>query len=178
MKISTNFSAQAVWIAPYVAGASILLTIVSAAVSVVLFMSAHQLRAEMPALEEQLARYRNREQPVTVDLLPHDKLMALHAKVQALNGLTGTAGQSLPLILARLEKLIPDGAWLVNLQYRAREGETKLVAEADRAELLMEFMERLERSGFFSQVLLTRQAQRTEGGRTAVQFEVQLREKP
>ena len=131
----------------------------------------------MPVLEEQLAHYRGHEIAIQADLLPHEKLVALSSQVQALNGLTGTAGQPLPLLLAHLEKLLPDDAWLVSLQYRSREGEIKLVAEADRAELLTEFMNRLEQSGDFSKVLLTRQAQRTEGTQHAIQFEIQLRGK-
>lgn len=163
---------------PYMTGMFLLLTAAVAVVSIVLYVSARQTAEELPALEERIAHYRNREMPMPGDLLPHDKLVALQSQVQALNGLAGTAGQSFPLLLARLEELIPDGAWLVSLQYRAREGETKLVAEADRAELLTEFMDRLDRSGRFSQVLLTRQAQRSEGAQHAIQFEIQLREKP
>ncbi len=178
MKITTNFATPAGWMALYLAGACFLLAVMAVIASMVLFISARQFRAEMPVLEEQLARYRNREIPVSSDLLSHDKLVALRAQVQALNGLSGTAGQALPMLLIHLEKLIPDGAWLVSLQYRSREGETKLVAEADRAERLTEFMKRLEQSGYFSQVLLTRQAQRQEGAQQAIQFEIQLRGKP
>ena len=61
---------------------------------------------------------------------------------------------------------------------RSRESDAKLVAEAKQAELLTEFMGQLERSGYFSQVLLTRQTQRTEGAQRAIQFEIQLRGKP
>lgn len=178
MKITTNFVAPAGWMAPYLAGLSLLLAIMVVLASVALFISARHVRAEMPSLEEQLGHYTGRGMPKSVDLLPQDKLVALRAQAQALNGLTGTTGLALPLLLAHLEKLIPDGAWLVNLHLRSREGETKLVAEADRAVLLTEFMDRLEQSGYFSQVLLTRQSQQSEGAQHAIQFEIQLRGKP
>lgn len=162
---------------PYLTGMFLLLSAAAVVIATLLYASARQVSAELPALEEQFSRYRSRETSMPGVLPPHDKLVALQSQVLALNGLTGTAGQSLPLLLARLEKLIPDRVWLVSLQYRAREGETKLVAEADRAELLTEFMDRLDRSGHFSQVLLTRQAQRSEDAKHAIQFEIQLREK-
>jgi len=177
MKITTNFAASPGRMAPYLAIMFLLFAAMAAISALVLLISANQIRAEVPMLEEQLARYRSREIPMSANLLPHDKLVMLHDRVSALNGLTGTAGQAFPLLLAHLEKLIPDGAWLVTLQYRAREGETKLVAEADRAELLTEFMNRMEQSGYFPQVLLTRQAQRSGVGQHAIQFEIQLREK-
>lgn len=177
MKITTNFAVSTGRMAPYLAVVSLLLAAMAVISSLALFISANQIRAEIPALEEQLVRYRSREIPMSANLLPHDKLVMLRAQVSALNGLTGMAGQAFPLLLAHLEKLIPDGAWLVTLQYRAREGETKLVVEADRAELLTEFMNRMEQSGYFSQVLLTRQAQSSGVGQHAIQFEIQLREK-
>lgn len=177
MKISTNFSTSAGWLAPYFAGICFLLSVLCVIVSVVLFMAADQARAEMPMLEEQLAHYRSREVPKPVDLLPDDKLAMLTAQIKALKGLAGPTGQPLPQLLVRIEGLIPDRVWLVSLQYRVREREAKLVAEADRAELLTEFMSGLEQSGFFSQVLLTRQVRRMEGAQASIQFEIQLRGK-
>ena len=178
MKITTNFSPPAGRLSPYIAGASALLAIMAVIASVALFISARHIRAGTPLLEAQLAHYHGREAAAPADLLPQDKLFALRTQVQALNGLTGTAGLALPLLLSHLEKLIPDGVWLVNLQLRSREGEAKLLAQADSAALLTEFMDRLEKSGYFSQVLLTRQSQRSEGAQHAIQFEIQLRGKP
>lgn len=177
MKITTNFSTPVGWFAPYLAGICFFLTVLSVIVSVILFMSANRVRAEMPMLEERLARYRNLEVPVPTSLLPDDKLVMLAAQIKALKGLAGPTGQPLPQLLARIEGLIPVQVWLVSLQYRVREGDAKLVAEANRPELLTEFMSGLEQSGFFSQVLLTRQIRRIDGAQTSVQFEIQLRGK-
>jgi Tfp pilus assembly protein PilN len=176
MKISTNFATPAGRMMPYLAGIFLLLSTVAVIVSFALFISARQISAEVPELEERLARYRSREIQQPTDLLSHDKLVELRSRVQKLNELTSTTGQTLPLLFSRLEKLIPDGVWLVTLQYQSRENETKLVAEAHYAEQLTEFMGQLERSGLFSQVLLTRQTQRAEDA-NAIQFEIQLRGK-
>ena len=177
MKITINFATPLGRAAPYLAGVSVLLAVLAGTGSVALFLSARGIRADMPSLEERLAHYRDRAAPSVAGLPPEDRLAALRARVQAMNGLTGASGLPLPTLLAHLEKQIPDGVWLVNLQLRSREGEAKLIAEADRAALLTEFMDRLEHSGYFSQVLLTRQAQRGEGEQRAIEFEIQLRER-
>ena len=177
MKITTNFSTSVERVMPYLMAILLLLSAVAIAISIMLFMSARQVSAELPVLEEQLARFRSREISKPTDLLPYEKLVELRSRIQELNKLTNTSGQTLPLLFSRLEKLTPDGVWLVNLQYRSREDETKLVAEAKQAELLTQFMRQMERSGYFSQVLLTRQMQRSEGSQRAIQFEIRLRGK-
>lgn len=178
MKITTNFSTPAGRMAPYLTGMLLLLSAVAVVISIALYVSARKIAAEVPVLEERLAHYKNREIQKPADLLPNDKLAMLRSRVRELNELTSMSGQPLPLLFSRLEKLVPDGVWLVTLQYRSRENEIKLVAEANRAELLTDFMNKLERSGYFSQVLLTRQAQRSENAQRAIQFEIQLRGKP
>jgi Tfp pilus assembly protein PilN len=177
MKITTNFSRPAGRLMPYLAGMFLALSAVAVVISFALYFSARQISSEEKELEERLARYRGREVAHPADLLPQDKLVELRARVQKLNELTSTTGQTLPILFSRLEQLMPNGVWLVTLQYRSHENETKLVAEANQAEQLTEFMGQLERSGLFSQVLLTRQSQRAEDAH-AIQFEIQLRGKP
>lgn len=177
MKITTNFSTPAGRMAPYLAAVLLMLSALGVVTAVALYVSARQIAAEAPALEERLARYRSREIQKPADLLPFDKLAVLRTRVRELNELTSSFGQPLPLLISRLEKLIPEGVRLVTLQYRSRENETRLVAEGNNVELLTDFMKQLERSGYFSQVLLTRQAQRAEIAQRAVQFEIQLRGK-
>lgn len=162
---------------PYLAGIFLALSAVAVVISFALYVSARQISSEEKELEERLARYRGREVAHPADLLPQDKLVELRVRVQKLNELTSTTGQTLPILFSHLEQLMPNGVWLVTLQYRSHENETKLVAEANQAEQLTEFMGQLERSGLFSQVLLTRQSQRAEDAH-AVQFEIQLRGKP
>jgi Tfp pilus assembly protein PilN len=177
MKIITNFSKPAGRLLPYITGGLLLMSIINIIISMVLFLSAHQTSENIPLLEDRLARYKSREIQKSANLLPHDQLEALRARVKSVNELASTSGQTLPIIFTRLEKIIPDGVWLETLQFRSHENETKLVAEANQAELLTDFMGKLEKSGFFSQVLLTRQTQRAEGGHGAIQFEIQLRGK-
>lgn len=176
MKITINFSAPAGRMTPYLAGVFLLLSVVAIVVSFVLYVSAHQISSEVPELEERLQRYRSREIRQPTDLLPHDGLVELRARVRKLNELASTTGQTLSVLFSHLERMIPDGVWLVTLHYRSRENETRLVAEARQSDQLTEFMGKLESSGLFSQVLLTRRSQRAEDGH-AIQFEIQLRGK-
>lgn len=178
MRINTNFSKPAGRMLPYLTGGFLLLSVVTIVVSITLFLSARQFSAEIPALEERLARYKGREIPKPVELLPNDKLIELRTRVKNINDLSNSAGQTLPQLLTRLEKLMPDGVWLATLQYKSNENETRLVAESNTGEHLTEFMRKLESSGFYSQVLLTRQTQRSEGTKGAIQFEIQLKGRP
>jgi hypothetical protein len=154
-----------------------LIALAAAVCSVILFLAGYQIRTERTELDQHLARFAAQEIQTPADMLPREQLLALRQQVQTLNNLTGAVGQPLSILLARLEKLTPEGTWLVNLQHRPREGETKLLVEAERAELLTAFMERLEQSKAFTQVLLTRQAQRADGSHRTIQFEIQLRER-
>jgi hypothetical protein len=176
MKLVTNFVPPAGRLAPYLAGILWSIALAAAICSILLLLAGYQLRTERTELDQRLARFAAQEIQAPADMLPREQLMALRQQVQALNNLTGAVGQPLPTLLARLEKLTPEGVWLVNLQHRPREGETKLLVEAERAELLTAFMERLEQSKMFTQVLLTRQAQRADGSHRTIQFEIQLRE--
>ena len=177
MKFTTNFSRPSGRMLPYLTSGLVLLSIVASVLTIALAVSANQNSAEIPLLEDRLARYQSREIQKPKDLLPHDKLVDLRTRVKGINDLASKSGQTLPLLFSRLEKIIPDGVWLITLQFRSQENETKLVAEASQADLLTDFMGKLERSGFFSQVLLTRQTQRSEGAQGAIQFEIQLRGK-
>jgi len=176
MKLVTSFVPPAGRIAPYLAGSLWSIALVAAVCSILLLLAGYQLRAERAELGQRLAQLASQEIQPPADMLPREQLIVLRQQVQVLNSLTGAVGQPLSTLLARLEKLTPDGVWFVNLQHRPREGETKLLVEAERAELLTAFMERLEQSKMFTQVLLTRQAQRADGSHRAIQFEIQLRE--
>ncbi|MBI3560342.1 MAG: PilN domain-containing protein [Gammaproteobacteria bacterium] len=175
MRLATTFSHPAGWLAPYLVIASLLLSFVAVSVSVGLFLAVNQYQAERPALEEQLVRLRSRDATHPVEIPPQSQLIQLRDHVQRLNGLVGSAGVALSQLLPRLERLLPDTVWLLSLQHRSQEDETRLLVESDRAEQLTDFMQRLEQSRYFSQVLLTRKLQRTDGPRHTVQFEIQLR---
>lgn len=177
MKLAASFVPPAGRMAPYLAGIFWVVAVVAGVCSVLLALVGYQLRSERADLDQRLGRFAVQQVEVAADMLPREQLMALRQQVQVLNSLTGTVGQPLSTLLARLEKLTPTGVWLVNLQHRPLAGETKLLVEAERAELLTIFMERLEQSKAFTQVLLTRQAQRADGTHRTIQFEIQLKER-
>jgi Tfp pilus assembly protein PilN len=178
MKLTTNFIRPAGWLAPYLAGMALLVSAVLLTFLVVLWVAAQQLQSEQPDLEAQLQRLRDRDVVAPVPPIAEETLITLRDQVQRLNNLTGSVGTSLPQLLPRLETWLPDAVWLLSLQHRAREGETRLLVASDRAELLTDFMERLEKSHSFTQVLLTRKVQRSDGAQHTVQFEILLREQP
>lgn len=176
MRFTTSFVPPAGRLAPLLAGVLWSVAAVAVVCTVFLVVAGYQLRSDRAELNQRLAGFSTQEIQIPVDMLPREKLVVLRQQVQALNSLTGTVGQPLSTLLARLEKLTPEGVWLVNLQHRPHTGETKLLVEAGGAELLTAFLERLERSKMFTQVLLTRQAQRADGAHRTIQFEIQLRE--
>ena len=177
MKFNTNFAKTAGRMLPFLTIGFLLLGAVVLFISLLLFFSASHISSDLPELEERFARYKNREILKPAVLLSNDKLSELRTRVKNVNDLSNASIQTLPQLFARLEMLMPDGVWLVTLQYRSRENETRLVAESNFGEHLSEFMRRLESSGLYSKVLLTRQTQRTEGSQSAIQFEIQLKGK-
>jgi Tfp pilus assembly protein PilN len=177
MRININFAKPSGIMAPYLAILYLSLSIIACMATIILIIATQKINAEKGALEIQLLHYSNSEKHPVVGLPSSEKLLILQKQVKALNSLTGTTGKPLPTLLAILEDLMPDGVWLTNLQYLPREAEMKLLVEADRTELLTDFMDRLERSGYFAQVLLTRQSQHNEGSKNLIQFEIQLRER-
>lgn len=162
---------------PFLTIGFLLLIAVVLVISLVLFVSASHISAELPELEARLARYKSREILKPAVLLSNDKLFELRTRVKNVNDLSNASVQTLPQLFTRLEKLMPDAVWLVTLQYRSHENEVRLVAESNLGEHLTEFMKKLESSGFYSQVLLTHQTQRTEGTQGGIQFEIQLKGK-
>lgn len=177
MRLAASFVPPAGRLAPYLAGIIWSIALVAVVGSVSLGLAGYQFRSERADLDRRLAHFATQKVDTPADLLPRERLMALRQQVQVLNNLSGAVGQPLSTLLARLEKLTPVGVWLANLQHRPQVGETKLLVEAERSELLTTFMERLEQSKVFSQVLLTRQAQRTDGTHRTIQFEIQLKER-
>ena len=162
---------------PYLALVLILLSVSAIGVLIAFYMSVFQISKELPALDKQLAQLRVRANKSPPEQLPYEQLVSLRTQIKALNEIMHTEGQPLSSLLLHIEEQIPDGVWLVNLQFRARENGAKLVAEANQIGVLTEFMERLESSEYFSQVLLTRQTQPSVGANIAIQFEIQLRGK-
>lgn len=177
MKFNTNFVNPTGQVRAYLVGFFIFSSAAAIIISIALYISARQISAEMPMLEERLLSYQKREIYKSTELLPHNKLIELRAQIAGVNSLISASGQTLPQLFTRLEKLIPDGVWLESLQYRSVENEIKLAAVSFHGEHLTDFMGRLERSGYFSQVLLIRQMQHSNSAQGAIQFDIQLKGK-
>jgi len=177
MKFETNYVFPAGEIFPLLIWASLSVCAISLGITLAMLISTSRLSAEVDVLEDRLSRYRSHEIHKPESLLSQSRLVELRTKVRALNELTGATRQSLPQLLSHIEKLLPDKVWLSELQYRARENDSRLVAESKSAEQLTVFMENLEQFGSFSQVLLMRQSLRSDKSQL-VQFEIRLRGMP
>ena len=176
MRLETNFIKPAGSLAPYVAGISLTLSVVLIIACFLLWGDVSRLRNKQPELQARLAALRDKGKALPVQEIPRKQLQILRQRIQKINSLIGSAGTPLQKILPQLEKLIPDAVWLSSLQHRTREGETRIVIESTHSDFLTEFMDRLEKSHLFRQVLLTRKVQRNEGTHNTVQFEILLRE--
>lgn len=176
MRFSFNFAHRVDRMTPYLAGFFMLIGIVMFIISFLLIISAREISDDILDVANRLERYKSHEIKQPTVFLSEESLSELRNRVHKVNEITSTSGQALPLLLTRLESLLPDGVWVVTLQYRAVTNDSKLVAEAYQAEQLTEFMGRLEQSGDFSQVLLTHQTKQSDNT-NAIQFEIQLRSK-
>jgi Tfp pilus assembly protein PilN len=178
MRPTTNFVHPVGAAAPVLAAGLWGIALISLAAAVWLTIDTFAMRRDLPDLKERLAEVENRAQEAdTQDVPPVAELASLKERVSLVNGLVGGQGRPLSALLTRLEALIPDETYLVSLHYRQRTGEAQLVAEAQRAEALSMLLLKLEQSGYFAEVLLTRQSLRTARGRKHVQFELRLKEK-
>ena len=175
MKFRTYLSRPVGRLIPYLTAGFLLLSLVCMFLSVVLIFSARDISGKMLHAQQQLKINQSTVINLPPDLLPRDKLSLLQAKIQSVNELTKLSGPTLPMLVSRLEKIIPDSVWIVTLQYRATDNESKLVVAARSPELLIDFMGKLEQSGYFKQVLLTRQTQINDKAAGGVQFEIQLK---
>ena len=178
MKISTNFALSRHRLAPVVAGVIWTVAFAFIVAGVWMLIVAAAVRQELPELRDRLIQLERRALPSQAERLPPvAEATALRQRVAAVNARVLARGRPLTAILARLETLLPDQAYLVSMQRRVREGEMLLVAEADSAESLTAFLLKLEKDPWFSEVLLTRQAPQALGGRKVVQFELRVKER-
>lgn len=166
------------WVPPLTA-AIVVMIVVLLLVGIGAVIEGSVTRNELPTLRMRVAKMQAELAGLpneSADDLPStEKLGALRQRVVLVNRLTGGAGQPLLGLLAGIEKLLPDHARLVSLHHLQDTGVTTLVAESDSSEILTQFLQRLEQSQQFAEVLLVRQAQRTQRGGLARQFELRLR---
>ena len=152
------------------------LAAILAIVALVLVAAALEMRAERPRLEQQRARVDEQLQAAAPGntRVPAAELAAMRQRVSALNAFASTRGVSTLRILNWLERHMPDNVHLASLHHKPREGELLLVAEAPSAEAFTAFLRIIEKEPWFSEVLLSKQAVRSQPG-GGLQFELRVR---
>jgi len=180
MKVTTNFAAPIQRLTPPLAAALWGLGLVFVVAAIWLAADAVGLRRENAALRERLAQLETKQPRAVspVALPPLAEMNALRQRVATVNTLSGVRGRPVTALLADLEDLLPDQAYLVSLHHKAREGEALLVAEAYSAETLTAFLLKLEKDQRLAEALLVLQATRDARGGRAVQFEIRIKERP
>lgn len=176
MKITITFVPLPGRLAPWLALGLAVLGVALVATASGFVLRGWVLRSEQAALETQLQRAKRAADEVAeTPLPPRAELERLRTRVAAINRITGDGGEALTDILQRLETSLPDDVALATLRYQRRQKEITAVAEASRADLLTETLQRLERNAAFREVRLLRQSERS-GGRGGVQFELRLKD--
>lgn len=145
-----------------------------------LVIDASARRAERPALEERLAQLQQRVKDIAAPAASPSRaeLSATKQRVAAINALGGARGWPAEAMLAKLERLLPERAYLVSVHHQLRDGEVRLIAEATDAEVLTTFLINLEKEPHFTQVLLAKQSQHGSAAGRTVQFDIRVRERP
>ncbi len=178
-RLETNFTPRIGGTIPWLIAIGVLVTIALSASVAWMSIERARLEAKNGALTERIEHLRLRREtlaPARRALPDAEDIAALRREVREVNGLTGVRGRPTIAILASLERLLPEEAYLTSLHHRHGAGEVRLVAEAPEHEALTELLHRLESASEFAEALLVRQARvRTEEA-SAVRFEIQLRE--
>jgi hypothetical protein len=179
MKIRSNLLQGARPIpARHVAIAAWILAAALAITTATLLADALALRDTRAALEQRLDQLEAHNAQARTAAPPRAELEAMARRVQALNALTEVRGIDASELLIWLERKLPADVQLARLHHRARDGETRLVAEAWAIEPLAKLLRDLENEPRFAEVLLARQGTRAVHGKAAmVQFEIRIRHK-
>jgi hypothetical protein len=179
MKISTNFADPVQRAVRPFAAALWLMALASAVGTGWLLGDAAERRAKMPDLQQQLASMTTAGPAVAARPMPSaQELAQTRDRVAAINAAAQTRGVSPPSLLARLEALLPQKAWLASFHHRAADGEVLLVAAAASAGPLSGFLLALERDPLFEEAMLMREMQPSGSGKGGVQFEIRLKVRP
>ena len=135
-------------------------------------------RDELPILTRRLSNLEREHRAATGTSqampAPAD-LQAMRSRVSRLNTVSIVRGWSSAEVLSWLESHMSAEVRLVSFHHKAREAEVLLVAEAENAAVLTAFLSRLEREPKFAEVLLSKQASRTQETGQSVQFEIKVR---
>jgi hypothetical protein len=178
MKPTTNFTLPLRTVAPVLAGGAWLLACVFLGLTLWFVIDGRGLRAERIELTARAAELEKKVAALPAEPLPAQaELVQLRERVARVNELSGLQGWPLPVLLSRLESWLPDRAYLVQIHHRPAMGEVQMTVESDRAETLTALLVKLQNEPHFSEVLLTKQAQRDGRNGKRVQFELRLKER-
>jgi hypothetical protein len=178
MKAATNFSAPLPNLMPFLAMGLGILTLSLLIISIWFAVDAVDLKKNKPSLEAQLAKLNSQRSEIAANKLPPQaELDNLKQRVALINALSGNLGWPFPVLLVKLEQLLPDYAYLIQIHHRLDTGEIQMTVESESAETLTAFLVKLQKEEHFNEVLLTKQAQRAGQGRKRIQFELRVKEK-
>ncbi len=178
MKIKTNFSAPLPNLAPLLAATFAAFALCMLIVAFWFAADTLALKKNRPELEAQLAKLNNQRLAQAAPKFPSKSELAdLKQRVTLINTLSAAQGWSFPVLLAKLEQLLPDYAYLTQIHHKLDTGEIQMTVESASAEVLTAFLVKLEKEGHFSEVLLIKQAQHAGAGGKRIQFELRVKEK-
>lgn len=142
-----------------------------------LALQARTLKQAVPELRQQLANLQSRTAVMPSHPLPSEaELVMLKRRVEDIDKISNGRGGSLSTFMRKIEMLIPDETYLINLHYKRGNGEALITAESLDVENLTEFLLDLEKEKSFSEVLLNRQINRVYKNKKFVQFEIVIKE--
>lgn len=178
MKAATNFASPLRNLAPTLAAGTWSIALVFAGLALWFAVDGRQLRVERIDLAQRAIELDEKLASLPAEPLPpHAELVSLRERVARVNDLSGLQGWPLPVLLSRLEAWLPDRAYLVQIHHRPAMGELQMTVESDQAETLTALLVKLQNEPHFSEVLLTKQAQRDGRGGKRIQFELRLKER-
>lgn len=165
---------------PWIVGGLMAFVATLLAMGVFILRAGLELRADNSRLEERLAELAQRrlEQKAGTELPAVQDLTAVRERVAAINGVVAQRGRPTAQLLATLERLLPDRAYLAGLHHLPKDGDVTLVAASADSAALATFMQRLESAPEFANVLLARRTEATGGPGVHTQFELKLKEAP
>lgn len=178
MKITTNFASPLQNLTPALAIVAWLLALIFVGLALWFVLDGRHLRMERIDLVERAAELDKKAASLPAKPLPAQaELVSLRDRVARVNELSGLQGWPLPVLLSHLESWLPDRAYLVQIHHRPAMGEVQMTVESDSAEILTALLVKLQDEPHFSEVLLTKQAQRDGRGGKRIQFELRLKER-
>lgn len=180
MILDTGFIPPRRDLLPWVVGGLAALVATLLVTGVLILLAALELRTDNKRLQERLAELSQRqlEQKAATDLPAMQDLTAVRERVAAINAVVAQRGRPTAQLLATLERLLPDRAYLVGLHHLPKDGDATLMAASPDSATLAMFMQRLEGASEFATVLLVRRTEATGNHGIHTQFELKIKETP